>query len=296
MIFHSLHALFCRPPALGAPEPDFLCVGMEKAATGWLYDQLKAHPDFWMPPVKELRYLHMGSPAMDDVVRAHSQQKARRRKEVDAAGQAFLAEAATLVRHPRDFRKYGMLFRFKGVRLSGDISPGYWRLRQPDIDVLAAQFPRLKVLLMVRDPVERAWSHISMQHRRGAFDSAILENVAVFARWFARSPLKRASLASKVPPRWAESAPAIPFRHFFFDDVVSAPKTTRDEIVGFLGGHPRKKEGNTPADYNRKAGFAKLPLTASLKAVLVENLAEELRESARVFGGPAEAWPARYGL
>src|SRR5689334_15761196 len=36
--------------------PDFLCVGAQKAGTGWLYEQLRSHPDFWMPPVKELHY------------------------------------------------------------------------------------------------------------------------------------------------------------------------------------------------------------------------------------------------
>ena len=34
--------------------PDFLCVGAQKGGTRWLYDQLQLHPDFWMPPVKEL--------------------------------------------------------------------------------------------------------------------------------------------------------------------------------------------------------------------------------------------------
>ncbi len=37
--------------------PDFICIGLPKAGTGWLYDQLDNHPDFWMPPVKELLYL-----------------------------------------------------------------------------------------------------------------------------------------------------------------------------------------------------------------------------------------------
>src|SRR5438132_13721254 len=36
--------------------PDFLCVGAQKAGTSWLYRQLERHPDFWMPPVKELHY------------------------------------------------------------------------------------------------------------------------------------------------------------------------------------------------------------------------------------------------
>src|SRR3954454_22181194 len=36
--------------------PDFLCIGAQKAGTGWLYEQLRSHPDFWMPPMKELHY------------------------------------------------------------------------------------------------------------------------------------------------------------------------------------------------------------------------------------------------
>src|SRR5678815_3591458 len=36
--------------------PDFLCVGVHKGGTTWLYQQFDSHPDFWMPPLKELHY------------------------------------------------------------------------------------------------------------------------------------------------------------------------------------------------------------------------------------------------
>src|ERR1700758_1596004 len=36
--------------------PDFLCVGAQKSGTSWLYRQLDLHPDFWIPPLKELHY------------------------------------------------------------------------------------------------------------------------------------------------------------------------------------------------------------------------------------------------
>ena len=36
--------------------PNFLCIGAQKAGTGWLYEQLRSHSDFWMPPLKELHY------------------------------------------------------------------------------------------------------------------------------------------------------------------------------------------------------------------------------------------------
>ena len=29
--------------------PDFICIGMQKAGTRWLYQQLRGHPEFWMP-------------------------------------------------------------------------------------------------------------------------------------------------------------------------------------------------------------------------------------------------------
>src|SRR5207247_10081781 len=40
----------------GEACPDFLSVGAQKGGTSWLYRQLESHPDFWMPPVKELHY------------------------------------------------------------------------------------------------------------------------------------------------------------------------------------------------------------------------------------------------
>jgi hypothetical protein len=296
MNFQPLRSLLRRAPELGPAEPDFICAGMEKAATLWLYDQLEAHPDFWMPPVKELRYLHAPNPAIDDVMRLLERQKQRGRKLTDRAGQAFLEEAATLAGQPRDIEKYAQLFRFKGRGLCGDLSPGYWRLKEPEIAALAARFPRLRVVLMVRDPVERVWSHICMEHRLGRFDAALLDGAARFARWFARCVPRRASFATLVPPRWAQAAPAIPFRYFFFDDVEANPTATRAEIIRFLGGDPQKKSGKHAPGYNRKAGMAKLPLTEEIKAVLVESLAGEVRDSARLFGGPAKQWPARYGL
>ncbi len=39
-----------------SPGLDFLGIGAQRAGTRWLYDQSQHHPDFWMPPIKELHY------------------------------------------------------------------------------------------------------------------------------------------------------------------------------------------------------------------------------------------------
>ena len=36
--------------------PHFLCIGSQKAGTSWLFEQIRQHPDIWMPPIKELHY------------------------------------------------------------------------------------------------------------------------------------------------------------------------------------------------------------------------------------------------
>ena len=44
--------------------PDFLCVGAEKSGTTWLYDNIRHHPDIWLPPspFKELHYFDDKAP------------------------------------------------------------------------------------------------------------------------------------------------------------------------------------------------------------------------------------------
>jgi hypothetical protein len=36
--------------------PNFLGIGAQKAGTTWLHHNLQAHPDVWMPRVKEVHY------------------------------------------------------------------------------------------------------------------------------------------------------------------------------------------------------------------------------------------------
>src|SRR5690242_1247128 len=92
--------------------PDFISVGMPKAGTGWLYDQLKHHPDFWIPPVKELNYLNNARPPLANIRRRYMLGKAdpngvRRkagphRSQWDDRDFAFLDDAVALAKRERD--------------------------------------------------------------------------------------------------------------------------------------------------------------------------------------------------
>src|SRR5215467_5347679 len=149
--------------------PDFICVGMPKAGTGWLYDQLQTHPDFWMPPVKELLYLNreishipvggkrggQGLRLQEEPTEEREGRKERPRQVPrDAARDSgFLRVAQHANGKPMDIERYVSLFRFKGDLLSGDISPMYTELDTAVIEKLRTRLPGTKLIMIAREPI-----------------------------------------------------------------------------------------------------------------------------------------------
>src|SRR4029078_12123362 len=105
--------------------PDFLCVGAQKAGTSWLYRQLEPHPDFWMPPVKELHYL-------DNLNRTKRRHPPRSNDERDACFVQSIKDLS--MRSHIYLDRYGRLFCHKGTLHSGDISPAYSTLSDEVIE------------------------------------------------------------------------------------------------------------------------------------------------------------------
>jgi hypothetical protein len=277
---------------------------MAKAGTGWLGDQLRYHPQFWMPPVQELAYLGRDAPALRSANRklARIQKRAQRKKNPrkDGLGErdiGFLRDITACTGQERDIGKYVSFFRHKGELLSGDISPGYSTLEPDVISALSARLPNLRVILLIRDPVDRLWSHICMWHRNGKFDDAVLSSASRFREYLNDAEMAtRRSFPTTILTRWEKFEPALHFRHFFFDDIASRPEHVRSEVLSFLGADPEAAGEGIPAGYNRKSQSAKLEMAEPIKAVLVEHFADELRACAARVGSCATNWAAKYGL
>ena len=271
----------------GSARPDFLCVGVHKGGTTWLYQQLDSHPDFWMPPLKELHYF-------DQLSRVQRPFSPRCRDERD---RRFLESINSLSAKPYiDFEHYARLFEPKGALLSGDISPNYSTLSNKLIRRIVGYFPKLKVIFLARDPVERVWSHLSMEvhyHQIESFDVTDIDEVN---RNLLRRGLLLRSYPSAVVARWKRYVHPDRFRIYFFDDLQRNPTELRRSILDFLGADPDKPASRMPADYNSWAGTEKLPLTDKVRSHLAQFFKKELKTCAARLGGAARNWPARYGF
>ncbi len=268
-------------------RPDFLCIGAHKGGTTWLYQQLDSHPAFWMPPFKELHYFDQ----LSNVERASSP---RCRDESDLR---FLESIKSLSAKPyMDLEHYARLFEPKGSLLCGDISPNYSTLSNEVIRQVVGYFPTLKVIFLARDPVERVWSHLSMEVRYRQIEPFDVTNIDEVNRNLVRRGLLLRSYPSAVVARWKRHVQPDRFRIYFFDDLQRNPTELRRSILRFLDADPAKRGSRAMADYNGWAGVEKLPLTDEVRSHLARFFKKELKTCAARLGGPARDWPARYGF
>jgi hypothetical protein len=267
--------------------PDFLCVGVHKGGTTWLYQQLDSHPDFWMPPLKELHYF-------DQLSRVQRSSASRCRDERDLR---FLESINSLsAKSYIDFEHYARLFEPKGPLLSGDISPNYSTLDNKLIRKIVAYFPKLKVIFLARDPVERLWSHLSMEVQYHQIESFDVTDIDEVNRKLLRRGLLLRSYPSTVVARWKRHVHPDRFRVYFFDDLQRSPTELRRNIVNFLGADPDKPGSPVSVESNSWATMEKLPLTDKVRSHLAQFFRKELKACAVRLGGAARDWPARYGF
>jgi hypothetical protein len=120
--------------------PNFFIVGAANSGTTSLYRYLKQHSDVFMPALKEPHYFAQVNPA-------HEQRYLR-----------------TII---RDEAAYLRLFRkAEGYKAIGEASPSYlWDVKAPER--IGSVIPDAKIIILLRDPVERAYSHYLMDVREG---------------------------------------------------------------------------------------------------------------------------------
>jgi hypothetical protein len=218
----------------------------------------------------------------------------RGRDERDAA---FVERLRQLCAKPGvDLEHYCRLFEPKGALISGDVTPGYSTLTDELIAQIIARLPDLKVIFIARDPVERAWSQLTLAVHHGLIPEFKVNDLDAVTRSLQAPKVQERSYASRIVARWRRQVRADSFRVFFYDELKSNPRDLRRNIVAFLGGDPEKASGELAAEHNAKANRQRLPLKDKVRAHVARFFEEELKACAAELGGPAAEWPKRYGF
>jgi len=112
--------------------PNFLCVGAQKAGTTTLYNILKQHPDIYLPDVKELHYFDK-----DDNFKLGLEW----------------------------YSKY-FVNGYNNQKVIGEITPSYIFYEKVPERIYNTLGKDIKLIFILRDPVDRAYSHYLMSLKR----------------------------------------------------------------------------------------------------------------------------------
>ncbi|MEO4040384.1 sulfotransferase [Hoeflea sp. CAU 1731] len=290
-----------RPVQAG---PDFLCVGAQKGGTTWFFDQLEHHPDFWMPPVKELHYFNtqfrihnaerLYKEATNGLRKLNRTLKKWNKRPLEQSDIEWLKAFIEQDGDPVDFDRYRQLFSPKENRLSGDVTPNYAILPDETVSTICRELPEVKIIYFARDPIERIWSQYCMVVDMLKWEAP--EQFDTFLKFADQFESREHSRAAANAGRWKDYSGSSRFGLYFFDDIQSDADEVRRRVIAFVGGDPARKSGNLGGSFNRKSKNPKIAMTEDIREHLVDTLGAEVIAAARELGGPAEAWPARYGL
>ncbi|MBV9991210.1 MAG: sulfotransferase [Alphaproteobacteria bacterium] len=277
--------------------PDFLCIGAQKAGTTWLDRNLRRHPRLWFPPIKELHYfneLYVPSSRSwtaryrRDKGAAAFQRYLKRVPDEEARDYRQLARMADIVTGPISDDWYGRIFALAGEeRIAGEITPDYSLLPDAGIEHVLRLAPNVRIILSLRDPIERSWSHIRMSalgygEKGPEMIPQLASNPDVLAR----------SNYPAMIARWRRYVPEDRFLVVFMDDITAEPHAVLQTLCRFLK-VPFNEKRFRKAAAAVHVGEAK-PIPAPVLATLKDRLKPVYEELGGLYPEIAERWAARH--
>lgn len=168
-----------------------LGVGAPKAGTSWLHAKLARHPQCNMGFIKEYHVfdvLHVPDcigfrERTEKTLRDAWRKPYRLLKPRNARFTMRMWKRNAIYKDPeRYFDYFASLLEKPGVRLTGDITPAYAALPEEALvhirDGFAKRGIDMRVVYLMRDPVERCWSAVRMHRQRPARSEADAVNQA----------------------------------------------------------------------------------------------------------------------
>lgn len=275
-------------------QPDFICIGAQKAGTTWLYEMLAQNPSIWLPPLKEVHYF--------DLRNAGDKAKEKRREHIlklagrterrgKGKGSEGEGKAEFLRRLAGDDllteEWYRAIFSHPDAkgRVSGEITPAYFALDEEDIVYFRALLPNTKVILIVREPHERNMSQVKMAAARSKRDTFSDDDWNTFLdKMVVRD---RGNYARNLP-LWQKHVPAEQLLILPFSEVRNNPVGLLRTIEGFIGAQPHEYQAaeeqvhkTKPVTVPQWVSDKVRELSAAQKDYLISTFGAEFYEKTR---------------
>lgn len=204
--------------------PDFLIVGPQRTGTTWLHAQLRYHPEIFLAEPKELFFFSRLKPPRPP--KFQSDELAWYLDFFRDPAWRWLAKNAISLRRQRAFYR---------PRVRGEATASYAALDRDIIEEITALNPDIKVIMMIRNPVDRAWSHakkdLVRKTKRRVADVPEQEFRAFFTDPYQRQCARYVDNCDS----WSATLKPGHLLVCFFEDVRDEPERLLLEVMSFLG-------------------------------------------------------------
>jgi hypothetical protein len=284
-------------------KPDFICIGAQKAGTTWLYQGLSELEGFSLPYIKELHYFDRDSsyPAPKILTETYLKNRIKNKKWIKKRSihltktalrgnlNKFMWLWKWYMSTYEDSWYLSLFKNFEGI--TGDISPAYSVINEYDINRMYCLMPNVKLVFLLRNPIDRAWSNFrfnvsgSKTILRDQENPTIEEMITFFeteGQLLRSDYLRTIELYSKY---FDTSQIFIGF----YDEIINNPRNLLTGLVRYLGGDVNQISNrlNLSSKINASPEM-KIPEQA-LSYLKIRN-AKMIKEMSDRFGGYCSVW------
>lgn len=232
--------------------PNFLGIGAQKAGTTWLYENLRRHPEIWMPKRKEIHYFD----------------KLRHEPGYDDSWYASLFEPG------------------KG-KVVGEITPAYSILNRDEVARVHALMADARIIFFMRNPIERAWSQAAMYYANNPNPITAPTPKARFRRVFeTHKGVRLRTDYLRTLDNWRSFYPDQQIFVGFLEDVHFFPQRLMESLYGFLGVDPSQ----APPTRTSKIFSTGTRMPPGVAVFLARSFLEDMERLEELFGGYASFW------
>ncbi|WAT18946.1 sulfotransferase [Aurantiacibacter sp. MUD11] len=276
--------------------PDFVCIGEQRCGTTWLYQALRRHPDVRLPPVKSIGFFTRQSdlPAVAHMLAGEAPGEARKMRRVLRTKIRSFDQLSWFARYYFDHRGddwYRGLFAKAGDRLTGEFCHRYAQATPAQLAAMRSSFPDLKLVFLIRDPIDRAWSGLCRYlARTGRVIGTDWELSDFRSALTAASAIQKSKYASTIRALRSEF-PEEQIQIGYLEELKDDAAQFLAGISHWLGIPPLAEELLPPPTQSRTSSYS---MPEAVEKWLAQELVTDISDACQLLGSPISAkWVER---